>query len=201
MCFVLSVCVLHCVCSCICAVCCVCVFVWGFGSRSERALSVSSVASRSGVAGCGLVCAGWRRTDSGKEMILIKEIVGCLNLIRLPVPLTDVIALIGSFVSFTHSVDVTMEMFSACLIVRYPASVCVWGEFCQPPCLYYIMSVCLCLSPCLSFRLAKIRVELQNDSLLKRYKSCCRLQPPRKYTLLPGIVSNGIFFSGCILKV
>lgn len=50
--------------------------------------------------------------QSRKEMILIKEIVGCLNLIRLSVPLSDIIVLIGSFVSFTHSVHVTIELFS-----------------------------------------------------------------------------------------
>lgn len=58
-----------------------CVCVWGVGNRFERALSVSSVASWSSVAGCGLICTGWRRTESGEEseIILIKEIVGCLS--------------------------------------------------------------------------------------------------------------------------
>ncbi len=59
------------------------------------------------------------------------------------VPLTDVIVLIGSFVSFTHSIDVTMEMFSACLIVSYPPPVSVGSSVSR---FYYILSVCLCLS-------------------------------------------------------
>ncbi len=80
-CFYLHVCVCFPVCVCVCENRHFCVFVWGVGNRFERALSVSSAASWSSVAGCGLVCTGWRRTESGKEseMIPIKEIVGCLS--------------------------------------------------------------------------------------------------------------------------
>lgn len=108
------------------------------GNRFERALSVRSVALWSSVAGCGLICTGWRHTELGMEMILIKEIVGCLNLIRLSVPLTDVIVLIGSFVSFTHSVDVTMGMFFFCLFATFPH--CLLGQFYQYVCfsLHYV---------------------------------------------------------------
>lgn len=130
------------------------------------------------VTGRGLVCTGWRHTESGMEMILIKGIFGCLNLIRLPVPLADVIVLIGSFVSFTHSVDVTMEMFSSCLISFAIFPPCLCGVL--PLCLPFItlrLCVCVCLSSSLLDWLNKSR----NDSLLRRYKSCSSLQPPRKH--------------------
>lgn len=130
------------------------------------------------MAGCGRVCAGWRRRESEKEMILIKEIVGCVNLIRFSVPLTDIIVLIGSFVSFTHSVDVTVEVLSACLIVSSALSLSAGSSVSLY--LYCIISVFVSVS-------ASLRAELQNDSLLRRYKSCSSLQPPRKYTLFPGM--------------
>lgn len=57
------------------------------------------------------------------------------------VPLTDVIVLIGSFVSFTPSVDVTMKMFSACLVVSYPLP-CLLGVL-SASLLCYILSLCL----------------------------------------------------------
>lgn len=81
-------------------------------------------------------------------MSLIKEIVGCLNLIRLHVPLTDVIVLIGSFISFTHSTDGTMDMF-LCLSCCLRSALCVCWELRPSFLLYYFMAaavVCLCLS-------------------------------------------------------
>lgn len=79
------------------------------------------------------------------DMTLMKAIVGCLNLIRFSVLLTDVIVLIGSFVPFTHSVDVTVGMFSACLTVSSPPSASA-GSSVSLSAFYYIISVCLCLS-------------------------------------------------------
>lgn len=65
--------------------CCVCVCVdrQGVGNRFERALSISSVVSWSSAAGCGLYRMATYSTESGTEIILIKKIIGCLNLIRL----------------------------------------------------------------------------------------------------------------------
>lgn len=113
----------------------VCVFVFGHGvGHSFESVCV-----------CVCVC----RT----EMSLIKEIVGCLNLIRLHVPLTDVIVLIGSFVSFTHSADVTVDMFSACPVVCDPPSVSVGSSVCLSFFITLWRWLCVCLSMSHSIRL------------------------------------------------
>lgn len=144
-------CVFYYICVSVCSVC-----VWGVGNRFERALSVCSVALWSSVAGCGLVYTGWQHTESGMEMILIKEIVGCLNLIRLSVPLTDVIVLIGSFVSFSFFILSRCDngnVFFLSYFYLLHSLIVSWDHSVSISVLYYIMSVCLHLSICLSIRL------------------------------------------------
>lgn len=133
----------------VCLHACVCVDSREVGNRFLKGHTVSSVT------GCGLVCTGLRGTETTTEMILITEIVGCLNLISLSVPLTDVIVLTGSFVSFTHSIDVTMEIFSAGLIICDPPSLSVGTSVSLSAFITLWLFVGVCLSLSLLDRLNK----------------------------------------------
>lgn len=92
---------------------------------------------KSGLTGCGL-CPGRWHSEMTTEMIPIKEMVWSLNPMRLHVPLTDVIALIGSFVSVAHSLSGcdsgSLFCLSHCLWSKAPR----WSR--QPLCPYCILA-------------------------------------------------------------
>lgn len=101
---------------------CLCVFY--SVSAFEIALSVSSVASWSIMAGCRTVQDGDMQSQRRRRFWL-RKLLGVWTRLDSLSPFTAIIVLIGAFVSFTHLLDVTMGMFSACLIVNYPLCVSV----------------------------------------------------------------------------
>lgn len=66
--------------------------IWRLGVKMLSVFVLGlQISSGSSVAVCGLVYTGWQQVRN------INETVGCLNPIRLAVPLTDVIVVTGSF--------------------------------------------------------------------------------------------------------
>lgn len=92
--------------------------------------------------GCTCLCFCTQFVCLRTEMVLIKGIVGHLNLIRISVPLYDVIALIGSFFHLQLCRCGNGNIFLAYLIICNPSSGPA-GSFHQSILSYYITPVCL----------------------------------------------------------